>query len=155
MSKNNGSDSKQDAIIQATLARRKNIADWRAGQRAEIDLPSGLHVTLRNVTMTDLMLTGKLPSVFVEMADEANKNGASSFDLKMLAENSKEFGLMLDALVQLAVISPVIGDVADEDNITLAEIPNDDKMAIFNFVNREAEKLKSFRDGENEPRKDS
>ena len=58
---------------------------------------------------------------------------------------------MLDALVSLALVTPLIGDVADDAHITLAELPNDDKMAIFNFVNREVTASQSFREGEDQP----
>jgi len=131
-------------------AKRVNLAEWRASQLHEMDLPSGLHVTVRDVTMTDLLLTGKLPASFVDLAQEAATKG-SSMDLKQLAENGAEFRVMLDALAEIALVEPQIGPTADDSHITLAELPNDDKMAIFNFVNREVTALQSFREGQNEP----
>jgi len=128
-----------------------NLADWRASRLHDLTLPSGLPVTVRDVTMTDLLLTGKLPASFVDMADEAAQNGGAGFDLKQLARNGEDFRLMLDALVNVALVSPQIGAQADDEHITLAELPNDDKMEIFNFVNREVTALQSFREGQNEP----
>jgi hypothetical protein len=53
--------------------------------------------------------------------------------------------------VSIALVAPLIGTVADESHITLEELPNDDKMAVFNFVNREVTALQSFREGQNQP----
>lgn len=127
-----------------------NLADWRASRLHEMTLPSGLPVTVRDVTMTDLLLTGKLPASFVDLATEAAEKG-SSLDLKELASKGAEFKSMLDALVEIALVEPRIGSVSDDTYITLEELPNDDKMAIFNFVNREVTALQSFREGQNEP----
>jgi len=132
-------------------AKRMTLADWRASRLHELTLPSGLVATVRDVTMTDLLLTGKLPASFVDMADSAAKAGSAGLDLKQLAENGADFRLMLDALVTIALVVPMIGLQADESHITLDELPNDDKMAIFNHVNREVTALQSFREGQNEP----
>ena len=139
------------ALEQAGKAKAMNLAAWRASRLHDIDLPSGLPATVRDVTMTDLLMTGKLPASFVDMAEEAAGNGDSGMDLKKLAKNGPEFAAMLDALVSIALVTPLIGDVADDAHITLAELPNDDKMAIFNFVNREVTALQSFREGQDEP----
>jgi hypothetical protein len=128
-----------------------SLADWRASRLHELTLPSGLVATVRDVTMTDLLLTGKLPASFVDMADDAAKNGASKLDLRTLAENGAEFKSMLNALVGIALVMPLIGEFSDDTHITLDELPNDDKMAIFNHVNREVTALQSFREGQNEP----
>jgi hypothetical protein len=132
-------------------AKRMSLADWRASRLHELTLPSGLVATVRDVTMTDLLLTGKLPASFVEMANDAAQSGASGLDLKALAENGAEFKTMLDALVNIALVSPQIGTAADDSHITLDELPNDDKMAIFNHVNREVAALQSFREGQDQP----
>jgi hypothetical protein len=144
-------ENKNQNLIDSNDAKRMNLAQWRASRLHELTLPSGLSATVRDVTMTDLLLTGKLPASFVEMADEAAKSGAAGLDLKQLAQNGAEFKTMLDALVTLALVSPELATAADDEHITLDEFPNDDKMAIFNFVNREVTALQSFRDGQNKP----
>jgi len=138
------------SLGQSQIAKQINLAEWRASRMHEMDLPSGLQVTVRDVTMTDLLLTGKLPASFVDIAQDAATKG-DSLDLKQLAEKGADFRDMLDALVEIALVTPLIGTEADESHITLAELPNDDKMAIFNFVNREVTALQSFREGQNEP----
>jgi hypothetical protein len=129
------------------LDKMTNLSQWRESRIHEMDLPSGLHITLRDVTMTDLMLTGKLPASVVDFANDANKNGASSVNLKEITKNGAEFKSMLDALVEITLVTPLIGNTPDDTHITLDELSGDDKMAIFNFINREVEQIKSFREG--------
>jgi len=134
-------------IDQNKMEKRVSLAQWRASRLHEETLPSGLVVTLRDVTMTDLMLTGKLPAAFVDMAEKQAQDGGASIDLKDLMKNAAQFTEMLNALLELALVSPKIGATADDEHITLAELPNDDKMHVFNWVNREVTQLTSFREG--------
>jgi hypothetical protein len=136
---------------QAQAAKRQTLAEWRASRLHELPLPSGLTVTVRDVTMTDLLLTGRLPSAFVDMAEDAAKSGASGVDLKEITKNGAEFSSMLNSLVGIALVEPLIGEFADDTHITLGELPSDDKMAIFNFINREVTASQSFREGQDQP----
>lgn len=126
---------------------KKSLADWRASRLHETTLPSGLPVTLRDVTMTDLMLTGKLPPAFLDLAEDAAKKGQGEVNLKDFMGNVGAFGEVLNALVTLALVDPKIGATADDEHITLAELSNDDKMFIFNWANREVSQLQTFREG--------
>ena len=140
-------DSEIDRMKQSQLDTRKMLAEWRAHRIHEMDLPSGLHVKVRDVTMTDLMLTGRLPETVLELADESAKQGGENFNAKTLAKNAGDFNKMLNVLAELSLIEPAIGETSDEEHITLAELPSDDKLAIFNFINREAQAVRSFREG--------
>ena len=132
---------------QSQRAKATSLAAWRASRLHEETLPSGLPVTLRDVTMTDLLLTGKLPEAIADMATDAARNQAQEIDLKQLMKNGPDFNVMLEALVAAALVVPLIGEAADETHITLAELSSDDKMYIFNWVNREVEQIRSFREG--------
>lgn len=130
------------------IPSKKALADWRASRVHEMTLPSGLAVKLRDVTMTDLLFTGKLPPAFADMAEKAVKeNEGGAVDLKEMFKNAADFAVMLNALVSIALVEPKIGEFADDETITLGEMPNDDKMFIFNWANREVSQLTSFREG--------
>ena len=130
------------------IPSKKALADWRASRVHEMTLPSGLDVKLRDVTMTDLLFTGKLPPAFADMAEKAAKeNEGGAMDLKEMFKNAADFAVMLNALVSIALVEPKIGEFADDETITLGELPNDDKMFIFNWANREVSQLTSFREG--------
>jgi hypothetical protein len=101
--------------------------------------------------MTDLMMTGKLPDSIMSMVTDAAQDGAQDFDLETITKNTREWNEMLNTLIELCLLEPQIGDTADDEHILLAEIPSDDKLFIFNFLNRGAEALRPFREGEAEP----
>jgi len=148
MSKGNG---KLASIQQSQEAKRVHLAEWRASRIHERILPSGLPVKIRDVSMTDLMLTGRLPDAIMSMASDAAQNGEQEFDLAKVMNNTAQFNAMLNTLVELCLVDPKIGTVADDEHILLAELPADDKLDIFNFVNRGAEQLRPFREGEAKP----
>ena len=138
-------------LKQAQQARKVMLAEWRSSRAQEITLPSGLHVWVKDVTMTDLLFTGKLPDGILDIADDANKNGQANIDLKKVAQSGPGFKDMMDALILQCIVEPPIAEVADDEHLGLNEISGDDKMFIFNWANREAEKLRPFREGENKP----
>ena len=127
------------------------LAKWRADRIHELTMPSGLQVKVRDVTMTDLMFTGKLPQVMIDLAQESAEQGKIKLDLKMLTENAQEFRQLVDTLILLCVVEPPIAEQADEEHLSLDEMNGDDRMFIFNWVNREVEQVRSFREGENKP----
>ena len=137
------------------MAKATRLAAWRQRQMQELTLPSGLKVKLRKITMTDMMLTGKLPNSIVHLADAASKNGARALDLEAVAKNAAEFTELLDLLVRQALVEPALGETADDEHVTLAEISSDDKMAIFEFLNGGAGESRPFREGEDEPAADA
>ena len=150
MPKNNGSNQNLARLEQSERAGKKNLAEWRASRVHDLTLPSGLTIKLRDVTMTDLMLTGKLPDAMLEIAQESASGGKESIDLKAMAKSGADFKVMLDTLIRLCVVEPAIADLGDDEHLGIDEINGDDKMAIFNFVNRGAETLRPFREGEAE-----
>ena len=111
------------------------LAKWRADRMHDLTLPSGLQVKVRDVTMTDLMFTGKLPQVMIDLAQESAEQGKIKLDLKMLTENAQEFRQLVDTLILLCVVEPQIAEKADEDHLSLDEMNGDDRMFIFNWVN--------------------
>lgn len=136
-------------LKQAQQSRQATLAQFRANQIKELELPSGTTIFVRDITMTDLMLTGKLPDVMLDIALEST-DGNSAIDLKKIAQNGQDFKFLLDVLTKLCVVEPPVADTGDDEHLGIDEISADDKMAIFNWANREVEQLKSFREGTDE-----
>lgn len=138
---------------QSTDAKRVNLAQWRAQRLHELTLPSGLPVKVRDVDMTDLVLTGAIPNTLIDLLgnEETQKLSEDEVGKKMLSENKNEFATLLSVIVKAALVEPAIGDVPDETHITLDELTFADKMEIFNFVNRDANAVRPFREGFTEP----
>jgi hypothetical protein len=137
-------------LKQSQQSRREMLAQFRANQLHELTLPSGLSVWVKDLTMMDLMLTGKLPPGILDFADDAQKSGQAEIDLKKVAGKGVEFKSLLDMVVLTSVVEPPIAEQADDDHLGLDELNGDDKMAIFNWINREVSELKPFREGEAE-----
>lgn len=142
--------SKQlSSLKQSEQYKRVNLAEWRAKRMQELDLPSGLHVKVRDVSLTDLALTGRIPNTLMDVIVQANGDEAKTQAAVM--DNAAEFGKMLDVMTKACLVEPAIADVADAEHILLEEIPSEDKLFLFNHLNREAEQMRSFREGEAEP----
>lgn len=140
-------------LEQAQLARREMLAKFRAEKVREMPDPlpvSGMRVWVRDVTMMDLVLSGKLPEPLVDVIQDLQNKGQHEFDLKQIARNGKEFAMMVDGLVMIGVVEPPIAEVADDDHLGIHELPGDDRMAIYAYLNREVEQIRSFRN-EGEP----
>lgn len=133
-------------VVQSQHDRRAELAKWRAGRTHELTLPSGLTVMVADVTVTDLMFTGKLPPALLAMAEKAEKAGEQELDLQAISKNAPEFAQLMDAICTIAVKDPPIAEHGDDEHLGLDEIPGDDKMAIFNWINRETAAVQPFRD---------
>ena len=138
-------------LEQARQARRERIAQFRMEQVKELPDPlpvSGLRVWVRDATMMDLVFSGKLPEPMLEVIQQLQDKGDKEVDIKQLARNGAEFSEMVDAMVMIAVVEPPIAEKGDDEHIGIHELPGEDRMAIFNWLNREAKEMRSFRDGE-------
>jgi hypothetical protein len=142
-------------LKQSENAKRSNLADWYANQFIELDMPSGLHVVVRDVDMEDLISNGSLPnslmSVFPELEGMENKAAGT----KIMTEHPESFKQLVDALAACALVDPKIGDKTDPENgiISLSDFRGKDKLFLFNWLNREAgsAEMRSFREGEDQP----
>jgi hypothetical protein len=154
--------SELEQLNQSQAAQRMTLAEWRASRLHELTLPSGLTVKVRDVPLQDLAMMGKIPNALMEFMltnDKKQKDGASDAkpDLEMVAEmmqkNAPDFTIMLNEMVKFTMMEPKVADQADEEHLAVDELLFDDKMAIFNYQNREVVRLQSFREGE--PDKDA
>lgn len=141
------------SLKQSEQAKRVTLAEWRARRLHELDLPSGLQVKVRDVDMTDLVLTGAIPNTLIDLlgSDETQKQSEAEIGKKMLGENKSDFATLMSVIVKAALVEPAIGDVPDETHIMLDELSFADKMEIFNFINRDANAVRPFREGFTEP----
>jgi hypothetical protein len=125
-------------VQQSIQARREQLAKWRASRRHELSLPSGLNVTVKDATIMDLVIAGNVPQSLNDlMMKQAEDGGGGSMDLSTL-DGTRDFGQLVNALLMVCVVEPPVAYIADDDHLGIDEIPGEDKMAIFNWANREA-----------------
>ncbi len=136
---------------QSQAAKALTLSDWRACRLHDLTLPSGLAVKVRDVSMTDLLFTGKLPESMLDIAQTAADQGKQDIDLKSLVKNGHDFDILVRELVLLCVVEPPMAEKADDEHLGIDELNGNDKMFIFNWVNREVDQLRPFREGETQP----
>jgi len=145
------SEQFEQVINQSETAKRMTLAEWRLSRTKEIQLPSGLYVKLRDVTITDLMLTGNLPPAFVSLVEDSQKDGKQEIDIKAVMDNMADFAPVLNVMLEASLVEPKLGKTSDDEHVTLEEISYNDKMFIFEWLNREVSQVKNFRQPENKP----
>lgn len=140
------------SMEQSQKAKRKNLAEWRSQRMHEVELPSGLTVTVRDVSITDLALTGRVPNTLMSaFVDAADSQEAEKIAGEAIQNNAKEFGTLLDVMTEACLVEPRISRDPSDETITLSEIPTDDKLFLFNYMNRDVQAVRSFREGEKKP----
>lgn len=141
-----------ERMEQAKRARTETLAQYRAGQYQEKTLKqSGLTVFVRDASITDLMLLGKLPQTLISAIVDETEGKDESVDLSKFA-GSDMFGALVNGVVRVCVVEPPIDDKPGDDCLGIEEIPGDDRMQIFEWANREvAPVAKKFREKSGKP----
>lgn len=149
MANKNGTDS----LKQSEQAKREQLAKWRAQHIHEETLPSGLPVVLRDVDLASIFIDGNIPNTMIDLITSPEIEGMSNEEVgkKFIGEDSSNFNTFLKALAMAALVEPAIAEQADETHITYNELSFEDKMFIFNYVNRDANMVRPFREGTAEP----
>ena len=142
-----------DRMNQSQQARTMNLKKWREQRLHEVELPSGLQILIRDVDMASIIIEGNIPNMLIELigSDEFQKMPEKEVGEKILTDNKADFNTMMREVIKASLVEPTIGDVADDKHILYSELTFEDKMVIFNFVNREAQAVRSFRDESKEP----
>lgn len=139
-------------LEQSQRASEDNLAEWRAKRLHKETLPSGLKVELRDVDLPSIMMEGGIPNTLIETitSEDFQKLSEEEATSKMM-ENGTDFTSMMKAIVKAALVKPAIGETADDKHLLYGELTFEDKIFIFNRMNREAAQMTSFREGESEP----
>jgi hypothetical protein len=116
------------------------LAAWRATLTEEITLPSGLVVTVKHVTLEDVIMTGEIPKPLMGMITALQAQANSGLTVDQLAD----FMPVVDRTVRLAIVNPPVADVADDDHLSIAELPAKDRLALFSWLVKPAEALAPF-----------
>jgi len=150
MSKRNG---KNEAMEQSQNARAEQLKKWRMSGLHEATLPSGLDVTLRDVDIQSILIEGDIPNTLVDLIGSEEFQGLSEEERtkKFLLEHRSDFNVLMRQIVRGSLVEPKIGETADDEHILYGELTFNDKMFIFNYLNREATAVRSFRGELEEP----
>jgi len=112
-----------------------NLEEWRAARAEgeEAELPSGLTVKLRKVSVMDLAKQGKIPTTLQPQFDKFAKQQQA----KMTLADLKEFAPMVELVCRACIVEP--------EGLDVAELPFTDQIAVFGWANEGANQLQIFR----------
>lgn len=122
---------------------------WRKTRSTTVDLPSGLNVTLKRVTLLSLVEAGQVPAPLVaEMVDAEEVGKTGGFAL--MTDSLPAISAIYDAVATAVLINPRIVKQAEfdpesDDTILLSELSFEDKQFIFNYVAGRNKSLVAFR----------
>ena len=118
------------------------LSEWRKGRTITVELPSGLTVTVRRVTLQTLMLTGQIPKPVLSAVKQLN-SGADTITLgtfDAILANYDKLPVMVDLMnlvCKVCLVDPLVADVADDTHIAIDEMEYTDREYIFNLISRE------------------
>jgi hypothetical protein len=133
------------SLKQSIRSKRMNLAEYRAAQREELDLPSGLHVKVRKVKLIDLAVLGKIPETLTK---DMMKMAEGPVDVD-IADLPRVAGIF-DAVAQAVLVEPAMvatAEQCDDTHMLAEEMELEDKIALFQWANTGAEGLRPFRAG--------
>jgi hypothetical protein len=118
-----------------------NLAEWRAkqAQDEEAQLPSGLEVRVRRVSVFDLVEQGRIPQTLQPQIDAFIAKGAKTTAMEMVSG----MGELITLCCRAAIVWP--------EGLDAAELPFTDRLALFTWLNEDASKVSSFRVGKAKP----
>lgn len=116
-----------------------NLEQWRKQrqQGEDANLPSGLTVQLRKVSMLDLAAKGDIPQTLKPQID-----GLMRGDSKVTLDTVHKFVEVIDLVVGACLAGP--------DGLQVDELTYQDKLAVFNWANEMTGKLEPFRQKQTE-----
>jgi hypothetical protein len=141
MSNGNGFSNR---INQSQADTRKMLAEWRSNNFQEVELPlSGRRLQVRDIGVIDLVVEGKIPNTMMDLVQQLTENKIS--EAEMMKEHSAEFGALIDLVFMHSVVYPPVAEEPDDEHISPKDFVYGDKMALFSWVNREAQIVRPFR----------
>lgn len=113
-----------------------NLAEWRKRreQGEDAQLPSGLHVQVRRVSMLDLAEQGKIPATLKPKIDALMRTGQTP---AVTVDQFAEFSELINLVCRACLAGP--------EGLDVHELPYIDRLAIFNWANEMTGVLQPFR----------
>ena len=114
------------------------LEEWRKLQAEgeEATLPSGLEIRVKRVGVMDLAEKGEIPQVLQPQIEKLMASASGQIRQVSLSE-FKEFAGVINLVCEACLVAPA--------ELTVAELPMADRLAIFTWANEPGEKLKPFR----------
>jgi hypothetical protein len=124
-------------------------SEWRAKRDKQVTLPSGNVVTLRKVSLQQLMKQGQIPAPLAGFIEPLLKTKS---DPQISMSEFPQIGEVEALVVMACVVEPkIVNDLytdarwTSEDEIPLSDFDDEDIHAIYEWANGRASQLAPFR----------
>ena len=117
-----------------------NLQEWRESRlrgNETFELPSGLEVTIKPVTMQELVVQGRVPDTLFAAIDDLTAKAQAGTLQRGLKANDLS---MMSQLITIVCTASIVGP----EGLTVEELPFGDRLEIFNRANAEAARLVTF-----------
>lgn len=134
-----------------------DMKTWRANRQVEMALPSGLVVTLRRVSLVDIVANGQLPAPLIGLVQELVDNATSGVKPKIDLADFPDYGKVVEVGVRAAIVSPPLVETSElakltgddrvaylDSHLDYDDLDWDDRTAIFNRVSKGAKEIAPF-----------
>jgi hypothetical protein len=124
-----------------TDAQALGVVEWRTLREhgEEYQLPTGLQVMMRRVSVLDLVCEGKIPTTLDPLVDEVTNAGVFA------VARFREFEPLVNLVVMACIVTPSLGETRDANHVGIRELSVDDRLAVFTWANAGAGQLQKFR----------
>lgn len=121
------------------------LSEWRSSRQTEEELPSGLTVLLKKVSLVDLAAEGNIPAPLLGMIEEVSEVPEDAMiDLAEFPKYAEAINMVAMSVIQ----EPPIADEPDEEHLGIDELPFEDRIWLFEWASQEAGDLMTFREGQ-------
>jgi hypothetical protein len=134
------------------MSPSKHLAAWKKAVEPREISTSIADVTIRPVSLQNLIMSGHVPVADVEglqRVQKANSKRGAGDNIPL--SEAIQFAKMINTVVLLAVVDPPLSEDGEGDTFNVNDIPFEDRVAIFNEANGGFEKIRKFRKPEGEP----
>lgn len=135
------SEDKQNLKVSSVADVKQRVEKNKQGEA--IELPSGLVFSVGRPSLVGLLTGNAIPSRLSAIALKIMNGGISQ--VKSIEDMKNTFEL-IDKVVVASVLAPkVVSENASDEEILVSDLSEDDKIAIFTFVQSGEAGLEKFR----------
>jgi hypothetical protein len=126
-----------------------SLTEWRARQVEDVVLPSGLAVKVKRVGLKELAAQGRIPETLLGIIQQAMDGSGEEGGpkIKIQLKDLGAIGEAYDLVAKACLVYPKVANQADDEHLSVDEIPFEDKEFIFERSNQEAVSLAPFPSG--------
>lgn len=131
----------QQRINQSQRSKYMNLSDWRQSRTETMTLPGGLEVTVKRVSIIDLIASGQVPNTLLHEVEALGRGGSTEINL----EEMPKYATAINLIVKACLVTPPVADEPDAEHLGVNELPLEDRMVIFEWAQADTKKLQPFR----------